>query len=134
MSGKKAHSAATDPVEVGKRPKPSRERMRALARIGGLALAASLTDEEMSARMRGVRAARTEKDDARLAERGLPPRTARPKPLSDDEMQQWLLVVEERYPGRVYENRMQKRRLAERLAREAAARMAAEAFQNRGTA
>ena len=110
----------------------SPERMRRLASIGGYARAAKLSEEEMREQMRRVRAARTAKDDARRAEQGLPPRVPTPKPLSDEELAFWLSVVDERFPDRVYENRMQKRRLALRLAREAAARAAEAAFRNRG--
>lgn len=112
-----------------KKPKRTREEMAALGRIGGQARAASLSEAEMSAAMRRARAARTAKDDARRAEQGLPPRVPTPKPLSDEDMTYYLSLVDERYPDRVYDNRMQKRRLAVRLAREEAARMAERAFR-----
>lgn len=105
------------------------ERMAALGRIGGLTRAANLTEAEMKAQMSRVRAARTKKDDERRAAAGLPPRVPTPKPLSDEELAYWMSVCDERYPDRVYENRMQKRRLALRLAREQAARMAEQAFR-----
>lgn len=111
-----------------------RTRMQALGRIGGQATAAKYTDAEQSARLKAVRAARTKKDDARRAAEGLPPRTPTPKPLSDEALRYWLDRVDERFPDRVFENRMQKRRLAVRLAREAAARSAAAAFENGGRA
>lgn len=117
-----------DPAACDKRPKRTREDMITLGRIGGYARAASMTEDEMRAQMRRVRAARTARDDARRAAEGLPPRTPAPKPLSDDELVYWLQVADERYPDRVYDNRMQKRRLAVRLARESAARMADRAF------
>ncbi|WP_103663108.1 hypothetical protein [Microbacterium sp. CJ77] len=124
--------AAVDPAVCEPRRKRTREEMRALGVIGGYARAASLTEDEMREQMRRVRAARTAKDDARRAEQGLPPRVSTPKPLSDEEEAFWLTVVDERFPGRVYDNRMQKKRLALRLAREAAARAAEAAFRNRG--
>lgn len=123
---------AADPAVCEPARKRTREEMRALGVIGGYARAAKLSEEEMREQMRRVRAARTAKDDARRAEQGLPPRVPTPKPLSDEELAFWLSVVDERFPDRVYENRMQKRRLALRLAREAAARAAEAAFRNRG--
>lgn len=108
------------------------ERMRHLARIGGYARAAKLTDEEMRDQMRKVRAARSAKDAARREAAGLPPVTPTPKPLSDDDMVAWLAVVDERFPDREWPNRMARRRMAVRLAREAAARAAAEAFRQMG--
>lgn len=125
--------AAADPAACEPARKRTREEMRALGVIGGYARAASMTEEEMREQMRRVRAARTAKDDARRAEQGLPPRVPTPKPLSDEELAYWMTVCDERFPDRVYENRMQKRRLALRLAREEAARIAEAAFRrNRG--
>ncbi|WP_314855314.1 hypothetical protein [uncultured Microbacterium sp.] len=123
---------AVDPAVCEPARKRTREEMRALGVIGGYARAANLSEEEMREQMRRVRAARTAKDDARRAEQGLPPRVPTPKPLSDEEEAFWLSVVEERFPDRVFTNRMQKPRLALRLAREAAARAAEAAFRNRG--
>lgn len=125
---------AVDPAVCEPKPKRTPEQMRALGVIGGYARAANLTEEEMRVQMRRVRAARTAKDDARRAEQGLPPRVPTPKPLSDEELAYWMTVCDERYPDRVYANRMSKRRLALRLAREDAARMAEAAFRGRGGA
>lgn len=124
---------SSDPSECVKPHVDQREKMRALGRIGGVARAANLTEEEMRTQMRRVRAVRTAKDNARREAEGLPPRIPTPKPLSDDEMTFWLGVAEERYPDREYANRMQKRRLATRLAREDAARAAEAAFRNGGS-
>lgn len=110
----------------------SADRMRDLARIGGYARAAKLSEDEMREQMRKVRAARSAKDEKRRKDAGLPPVAPTSKPLSDDDMTTWLAVVDERFPDRVWENRMQRRRLAVRLAREAAARAAAEAFRQIG--
>jgi hypothetical protein len=113
------------------KPKRTPEEMTRLARIGGYARAAKLTQEELSAAGKKARAARTARENARRASEGLPPREPAQKPLPEDVMQYWLKVVDETYPDRVYDNRMQRPRLAVRLAREAAAKAAEAAFRDR---
>lgn len=125
---------AVDPAEcVTPSKKPSNAEFAARARMGGLAVAASLTEEQMREKMRRVRAARTAKENARRAEAGLPPIAPKAPLLDGDEAAFWLAQVDERYPDRVFENKMQRRRLAEKLARMEAARLAADAFRQRGT-
>ena len=121
--------SAPEPVEEPTEA-PVEHRITRYASLGGFARAAALTPEQMRSQMRRVRAARTEKDNARRLAAGLPLPAPKDRPLSDEELQFWLDEVDRRFPDRVFANRMQKPRLALRLARENAARMAAQAFKS----
>lgn len=106
-----------------------RDDMAAKGRIGGYARAASHTDAELSEA--GQRAARVrwDREAARRELEGLPPTRKTRQVLTDEERAHWDSVIDERFPDRVFTNRMQRRRLAERLAREEAARIVDKALR-----
>lgn len=106
----------------------------ARGRAGGYARVASQTDEQLSEGGRRAVNARWDRERARRAAEGLPPLRPTRQTLTEEEMAHWLAVVDERFPDREFDNRMQRRRLAERLAREAAARLVEEALRSAGKA
>lgn len=120
-------AATVDPAVCDRTPPPASRSSRSL---GGIAAAANMTPEARRERARKAAAARWEKEDARRAAEGEPPTKKTPKPLPDDELDQWCLEVDRRfgadYPWRFPSDR---KRQAVALAREAAARRVAEAMR-----
>lgn len=136
MTPEQINARALDAAE-GARTEHEDERhvdMAAMGRIGGYARAVTQTSEQLSEAGTRAANARWDRERERRRAEGLPPVRPTRRVLTDDELEHWLGVVDERFPGRVYANRMQRRRLAERLAREAAARLIDEALRSAGKA
>lgn len=136
MSAEQINARARDAAE-GARAEHDEGRsdeMAAKGRIGGYASAASRTDEQLSEAGRRAADARWDRERERRRAEGLPPLRPTRQPLSEEEYEHWLGVVDERFPDRAFDNRMQRRRLAERLARENAARLVEEALRSAGKA
>ncbi|WP_404472361.1 hypothetical protein [Microbacterium aerolatum] len=117
-------------AETPKTPPPSTFRSRAL---GGLRAAANMTPEQRSERARKARAVQLEREDAKRAAAGLPPRKRRAPEPSIEELEPWLEKVDQMYPDREW-NREARRRQAIMLARTAAAEAASKSMKRRGDA
>ncbi|MBT2494241.1 hypothetical protein J7E45_01350 [Microbacterium sp. ISL-59] len=113
--------------ETPQTPPPASFRSRSL---GGLRAAANMTPQERSDRAKRARAVQLQREDARRAEAGLPPRKRRAPEPSAEDLDPWLEKVDELFPGREW-GREERRRQAIVLARTAAAEAASESMKRR---
>ncbi|WP_347756095.1 hypothetical protein [Agrococcus sp. ProA11] len=109
----------------------TRDRMKALGRLGGLASTSRQSPEERSAQMSRASKARWAKENLKRAAEGREPTKAWSSPIGDEDLAEWLEHLDETMPEARYWPTEPRRRQALLLMRQSIAQATIEAM-NRG--